>query len=276
MVLGMPLTRSRPRISACSSCGQRVGRADLELDLLGRLAADEQLVLPLDVTDDRLVQLVAGDAQGLGDDDATQRDDGHLAGAAADVDDHVAGGFGYRQAGADRRRHGLFDHLRPARPGRVGGLFDGPFLDTGDPGGHADHDPRVAPLAGIGLADEVAQHLLGDLEVGDHTVLERADGADRAGRAAEHALGLGTDGVDLAGAVVDGDDGRLGEHDAAAADIDEGVGGAQVDGDVVCAQAREEVEETDELLLSVRGSLMVQGASSGAKPTGRSRHALRE
>ena len=44
---------------------QRVGRADLELDLLGRLAADEELVLLLDVADDRLVQLVAADADGL-------------------------------------------------------------------------------------------------------------------------------------------------------------------------------------------------------------------
>ena len=83
---------------------------------------------------------------------------------------------------------------------------------------------------------------------------------------AEHALGLGTDGVDFSRALVDGDHGRLGEHDAAAADIDEGVGGAQVDGNVVCAEAREEVEETDELLLSVRGSLMLHGASSSAKP----------
>ena len=72
--------------------------------------------------------------------------------------------------------------------------------------------------------------------------------------------------MDLAGAMVDGHDGRLGEHDAAAADIDEGVGRAQVDGDVVGAETREEVEETDELLLSVRGSLMLHGASSGAKP----------
>jgi hypothetical protein len=51
--------------------------------------------------------------------------------------------------------------------------------------------------------------------------------------------------------MIDGDHGRLGEHDAAAPDVDEGVSGAQVDGDVARAEAREEVEETDELLLSV-------------------------
>jgi hypothetical protein len=66
--------------------------------------------------------------------------------------------------------------------------------------------------------------------------------------------------------MIDGDHGRLGEHDAAATNVDEGVGCAQVDGDVARAEAREEVEETDDLLLSVRGSLMLHGASSGAKP----------
>ena len=36
-----------------------VGRADLDLDLLGGPLADEQVVLALDVLDDRLVHLVA-------------------------------------------------------------------------------------------------------------------------------------------------------------------------------------------------------------------------
>jgi len=65
--------------------------------------------------------------------------------------------------------------------------------------------------------------------------------------------------------MVDGDHRRLGEHDAAAADVDERVGCAQVDGDVARAEAREKVEETDDLLLSVRGSLMLHGAPSDAK-----------
>ena len=265
MVLGRPRHQVAAPDLGLLLLRQRVGRADLELDLLGRLAADQQLVLLLDVADDRLVELVAADADRLAHDDAAQRDHGDLARAAADVDDHVAGGLGHRQAGADRGRHGLFDQLRPARAGRVGGLFDGALLDPGHARGHADHDPRVGPLVLVHLADEVAQHLLGDLEVGDDAVFERADGADRAGRAAEHALGFGADRVDFAGAVVDSDDGRLGEHDAAAANVDEGVGGAEVDGDVARAEAREEVEETDDLLLSVRRSLILHAAPSGAK-----------
>ncbi len=44
------------------------------------------------------------------------------------------------------------------------------------------------------LRDEVVQHLLGHVEVGDDPVLERADGDDVAGSAPEHGLGFVTDG----------------------------------------------------------------------------------
>ena len=44
--------------------------------------------------------------------------------------------------------------------------------------------------------DEVAEHLLGHIEVGDHAVLQWANGLDVRGSAADHALGLGTHGKD--------------------------------------------------------------------------------
>ena len=56
------------------------------------------------------------------------------------------------------------------------------------------------------------------------------------GRTAEHSLRLDPDGVHLAGALVDGDHGRLGEHDAAPTDVDEGVRGPQVDGHLAPAE----------------------------------------
>ena len=52
--------------------------------------ADEQVVGLLDVLNDRLVHLVARDAHRLAVDDAGERDDGDVGGAAADVHDHVA------------------------------------------------------------------------------------------------------------------------------------------------------------------------------------------
>ena len=63
------------------------------------------------------------------------------------------------------------------------------------------------------------------------------------GRAAEHPLGLDPDGVDLAGARVDRDDARLGEHDPAPAHVDERVGGAEIDRHVAAAEAGQVREE---------------------------------
>ena len=71
------------------------------------------------------------------------------------------------------------------------------------------------------------------------TVLERDD---RRGRAAEHALGLRADGEHAARLAVDGDHRGLPQHDSLTFDIDEGVGGAQVDAHVVREQAEEEIK----------------------------------
>ena len=75
-----------------------VGVADGDLDALGGLLADGQVVLALHVRDDGFVHLVAADAHALRVDDAGQRDDGDLGRAAADVDDHVAARLGDGQA----------------------------------------------------------------------------------------------------------------------------------------------------------------------------------
>ena len=51
------------------------------------------------------------------------------------------------------------------------------------------------------LADEMLDHLLGDLEVGDDPGAQRADGLDVAGRLAHHQLGVVADGADLPNAI---------------------------------------------------------------------------
>src|SRR5262249_5017924 len=79
-----------------------------------------------------------------------------------------------------------------------GALLHRALLDLGDPEGHADDDARLhqrAPVVRPG--DEVAQHRLGDLEVGDHAVAQRAHRLDVAGRAAQHLLGFAADGQHL-------------------------------------------------------------------------------
>ena len=118
-------------------------RAELDLDPLGRPLADEQVVLALDVLRDRLVHRVAGDADRLAVDDAGQRDDRDVGRAAADVHDHVAGRFGDRQPGADRRGHRLFDQVHLAGLRAIGAVLDRAPLDLRDLRRHADDDARA-------------------------------------------------------------------------------------------------------------------------------------
>ena len=188
--------------------------------------------------DDGLVEVVAGGADGQAGDDAAQRDDRDLGGPAADVDDHVAGGLVHGEPGADRGGHRLLDDVDPAGTGLVARLLHGALLDGGDAAGHADHHAGLGEVAApVDLLDEEAQHLLGRLEVGDHAVLERPDGGDVVGRAADHPLGLVAHGEDLARGGVQRDDAGLVEQDSLAADVDEGVGGAEVHGHVPADEA---------------------------------------
>jgi hypothetical protein len=131
----------------------------------------------------------------------------------------------------------------PIAAGRHRRLAHRALLDLGDPRRDRDHDARAQQVrAVVRLADEVAQHRLGDLEVGDHPVAQRPHRADRAGRAAQHALGLLAHGAHAVALGVDRDHRRLGRDDPAPLGVDQRVGSAQIDGEVVGEQAEEAVE----------------------------------
>ncbi len=127
----------------------------------------------------------------------------------------------------------------------------------------------MRPAVLVHLLDEVTKHLLGHVEVGDHAVLERTNRLDRPRRAAEHPLGLDADGVDLVRARVDRDDRRLGQHDAATADVDERVRRAEVDRHVAAAEAGELREDSHALSRPrTPGRPLTRwgGSASGARP----------
>jgi hypothetical protein len=133
--------------------------------------------------DDGVVHLVAGDPDGMIEDDPVEGDDGDVRGPAADVHDHVPGRLGDGQVGPDGRRHGLLDEIDLGGLGPHGHVLDGPPLDLGDAGRDADDDPRPEeePAVVHGLLDEEVEHLLGDLEVGDDAVAHGLDGHDAVG-----------------------------------------------------------------------------------------------
>jgi hypothetical protein len=164
-----------------------------------------------------------------------------LGGAAADVHHHVPGGLVDRQAGPDGRGHRLLDDVHPAGAGLVPGFLDRALLHPGDAAGHRDDDPGFGQVtAAVHLLDEVAQHPLGHVEVGDDPVLQRAHGHDVARRPPDHPFSFDPDGDDLARVGIQGHHGGFVEHDAAAPDVDQGVRGAEVDRHVT-AQKRQRV-----------------------------------
>src|ERR1019366_2045562 len=85
------------------------GGPEGDLDVFRRPLTQEEVVLAPGVGNDVLVQLVAANSNAPAHDYAAEADDGDLGCAAADVHDQAAGRLIYRQAGADRGRHGFFD-----------------------------------------------------------------------------------------------------------------------------------------------------------------------
>ena len=89
------------------------------------------------------------------------------------------------------------------------------------------------------LADEVVEHHLDRVEVGDDAVLERAHRDDAFGRLADHRLAFDADRERALGFGVDRDNGGFGDDDAFPAHVDEGVGSAEIDAEVPAEEPEE-------------------------------------
>jgi hypothetical protein len=114
----------------------------------------------------------------------------------------------------------------------VTGLFDRALLDARDPRRYADNDSRLRPATAVHAMDEVADHLLGHIEVGDDPIPERAHGRDVTRCPADHPLRIVADGEDVTGVGVQRDNGRLIEEDPLPANVDERVRGSEVNGHI--------------------------------------------
>ena len=134
---------------------------------------------------------VAADPDRSVGDGSGKRDHRDLARPASDVDDHVARRRLHRKSDADGRRHRLRHHVDFLGAGGMRAGPDGPSFEFRDAGRHAHDDerPDLEEPRGHHFLEEVADHHLGDVHVGDHAVLQRPNRFDPAGRAAEHALG---------------------------------------------------------------------------------------
>ena len=101
------------------------------------------------------------------------------------------------------------------------------------PSGITEVEERAVVAAGD-LVDELLQHPLGHVVVGDHALTQRTDGHDVAGGTAQHGLRLGAYLKQTAGIFVDGHHRRLVEHNALTLDIYQNRSGTQIDTDIFC------------------------------------------
>src|ERR1700680_3262993 len=91
-------------------------------DVVSRPFTDHEIVDTANVPSDCLITFVAGDADGLADDDAAERNDRDVRCAPAAVGHHVAAGPVDRQAGTDRSRHRFLDDVNAASAREFGGI----------------------------------------------------------------------------------------------------------------------------------------------------------
>ena len=126
----------------------------------------------------------------------------------------MAVGLGDVDAGADGGGHGLFNEVDLPGAGLDARVDDGTLLHLGDAGGHADDDPGLKEGHAGHLVDELPQHPLRHIVVGDDALPQGADGDDVAGGPAQHGLGLRAHLQQLAGGLVHGHHRGLIQNDA--------------------------------------------------------------
>jgi hypothetical protein len=170
------------------------------------------------------------------------------------------------KAGSDRGRHRLLDQRHSPRASGKGRLLDSVALDIGDAARNAEHNPREREAA-ADSADEITKHVRRHVEIGDHTMPQRADRPDRRGRTADHPLRVLSHRMDAAARLVDRYNRRLKDSNPLAAYEHERVRRAEID----C-----QLTATLETSLKHKPQTNVATASAGqpsrlVQPTGRSR-----
>src|SRR5208282_2316300 len=99
--------------------------------------------------------------------------------------------------------------------------------------GHSDDDARMHQhLAAVRFLDEIVEHALGDLEVGDDAVLHGPDRDYISGSPPEHLFSFFADGFHFAGGLTDGDYGRLVYDNSLTLGVYQGVGGTKINGEI--------------------------------------------
>lgn len=191
-------------------------------------------------------------------------------GTTADVDNHVARGLGDGKASSDRGCHGLLDQVDLARSREHGALPNRSLLDFGNARRNRNDDTRPHhSLAVMNPGNEVAQHRLCDLEIGDDSILYRTNRNDMSGSAAQHFLGRLADGPHLVGppAVLrNRDHARFRDDDPTTFHVNQRIRRTQINGEVAGKPTKHSVKYHAEF--PFRSCLLARGDTTWERSPG--------
>ncbi|BBG30883.1 homoserine acetyltransferase [Zymobacter palmae] len=213
--------------------GPWIGTADLFLDAFGSGFTDQAAIMTTHIGSDGFVETVTAHTHGFRIDDTGQRNDRDFGRTTTDIHHHRPLRFFDLQAGTDSSSHRFFNQEHFTRTSAFSGFLDRTPFHLSGHAGHADQHTRAGLDEGtfMYLTNEMLQHLFGNGEVSNDAVLHRPNRRDVTGCTPQHAFGIQTDGCNglhIAG-LTDGHYGGLVENDISTANINQGIGRAQVD-----------------------------------------------
>ena len=167
---------------------------DFNLNIFCCTLADKHIKGFADITHNSTVNSIAAAAYALADNNAAQRNYGNLTGTAADINNHAAGCFLYRQAGTDCCSHRFFNQISLTRTCFNSSINNGTLFYFRNTGRHANQNTRTYKgTVAHSLLNKILQHRLSNFIVGNNAILHRTDSDNVTGSTANHSLGLRTD-----------------------------------------------------------------------------------
>ena len=145
----------------------------------------------------------------------------------------MAVGLGNVDARTDGCRHGLFNEIHLPGAGLNAGIDDSTLFHLGNAGGDTDDNPGLEEGHACHLVDELPQHPLRHVIVGNNTLPQGTDSHDVAGGTAQHSLGLGAHLEQLASILIQSHHRGLVEDNALALYIYQNRCGTQIDTDIL-------------------------------------------
>ena len=209
-----------------------VNRTDLLLYRLGGSLTNENVVFSSYVANNCLVEFVARNFGGAGNDHTAKRQNGYVGGSATDINYHIANGGVNVQACTNSRGNGFFNQICLLRTRFACGIAYGFFFNLGNTRGNADHYVGLEKKISASATNEVLNHFERDLVLADNTVTQGTNSYNIAGRSAKHLLCLNTNLENTVGVGINRYYRWLLNHNSLALHVNKNGCGAEVNANV--------------------------------------------